>query len=350
MSFRFKFSSSALAAAALLAPLVHVPAQDAVQPARVERARRVGVAPASSPPLAVPKGRYQGDESVRSDKFTGGRIERARFAAGEPDIRVTVDVPAFRLTLWQNGKEVKTYRVGVGKLDYPITISERKVSELVWNPDWIPPNSDWVVGRKGVKPGEVIKPTDPRNPLGKMKIPLGSGYLIHEATGLGDLGSLVSHGCIRMLRADLYDLAEKIVAARQLPVTAKRIAAAKRTKKTLVAKLDEPLVVDINYDTQVVEGGALHLYADFYNRGTNTAAHLRAELEESGFDPAALDDATIKRLLARPTQRQKFVVKLESLAAGRALAEGRSIPVLGGAPAATPARKKPAAKKTARSA
>jgi lipoprotein-anchoring transpeptidase ErfK/SrfK len=334
-------------AAVLFASLPASARQDGAQPQRDERARRVGVSEPSSArqqPAAL-RGRYQGDESVRSDKFTGGRVETARFAAGEPDVRVTVDVPAFRLTLWQNGREVKTYKIGVGKLDYPITISERKVTEIVWNPDWIPPDSDWVAGRKGIKPGEVIKPTDPRNPLGKMKIPLGSGYLIHEAQGVGDLGNLVSHGCIRMLRADLYDLSEKIVAARGLSVTARQIAAAKRTKRTLVARLEEPLVVDINYDTQVVEGGALHLYADFYRRGTNTPAHLRAELAENGFDAAGLDEATLKRLLARPTQRQKFVVSLESLRAGRALADGRAVPIIG--PAA-PAKKRAAAKKTAR--
>ena len=349
MNMRPKFSPLALAAALSLAPLASVSAQDDAGPGRDGRARRVGVAPASTGQPAALRGRYQGDESVRSDKFTGGRVETARFAAGEPDIRITVDVPAFRLTLWQNGKEVKTYKVGVGLRDYPITISERRVTEIVWNPAWIPPDSDWVSGRKGVKAGEVIKPTDPRNPLGKLKIPLGAGYLIHEAKGFGDLGSLVSHGCVRMMRADLYDLAEKIVAARGLAVTPRQIAAAKRTKRTLVAKLAEPLVVDINYDTQVVEGGALHLYADFYNRGTNTPAHLRSELEESGFEAGALDDATLKKLLARPTQRQKFVVSLESLAAGRALAEGRHVPIIG-APAAAPARKKPAARKTARAA
>jgi lipoprotein-anchoring transpeptidase ErfK/SrfK len=350
MSIRPKFSPLVLAAA-LLSPPSYAPAQDGAEPPRGERARRAGAQQtAQAQPPAALKGRYQGDESARSDKFTGGRVETARFAAGEPDIRVTVDVPAFRLTLWQNGREVKTYRVGVGKSDYPITISERKVSEIIWNPDWIPPDSDWVAGRKGVRPGEVIKPTDPRNPLGKLKIPLGSGYLIHEAQGPGDLGNLVSHGCIRMMRADLFDLADKIVAARSLPVTARQIAAAKRTKKTLVAKLDEPLLVDINYDTQVVEGGALHLYFDFYRRGTNTAAHLRAELAENGFDPSALDDATIRKLLARPTQRRKFVVGLESLAAGRALAEGRAVPILGGAATAAPAKKRPAARKPARAA
>jgi lipoprotein-anchoring transpeptidase ErfK/SrfK len=286
---------------------------------------------------------YRSNESVRSDKFTGGRVERAALVAGEPDIEITVDVPAFRLTLWQNGKEVKTYAVGVGKKDFPISIGEKQASEIIWNPDWIPPNSEWVTGRKGVKAGEVIRASDPRNPLGKLKIPLGYGYLIHQAAAVTDLGNLVSHGCIRMLRTDLYDLAEKIVAARAVPVSAKKIANAKVTKNTVVAKLDKPLMVDINYDTQVVEGGQLHLYPDVYERGTNTVAALRAELESSGVDASAVDDATLKRMLARVSAKQKYVVSVESITSGRALADGRVLPIVG----STATKKKVVAKRRA---
>jgi hypothetical protein len=57
------------------------------------------------------------DESARSDKLTGGRIRRTRLIAGEPDIRITVNAPAFRLTLWQNGKEVSAYYVALS-LEY----------------------------------------------------------------------------------------------------------------------------------------------------------------------------------------------------------------------------------------
>jgi len=272
---------------------------------------------------------YRSNESVRSDKFTGGRIERGELIAGEGDIEITVDVPAFRLTLWQDGKEVKTYAVGVGRKDFPISIGEKGASEIIWNPDWIPPNSEWVTGRKGVKAGEVIKASDPRNPLGKLKIPLGYGYLIHQAAAPTDLGNLVSHGCIRMLRSDLYDLAEKIVAARGLSVSPKKIANAKRTKNTVVAVLDKPLPVDINYDTQVVEGGVLHLYPDVYERGTNTVEKLRAELDSEGVDASALDDATLGKMLARVNSKQKFVVSVESIAAGRALTDGRTLPLVG---------------------
>jgi lipoprotein-anchoring transpeptidase ErfK/SrfK len=272
---------------------------------------------------------YRSNESVRSDKYTGGRIERTELIAGDADIEITVDVPAFRLTLWQSGKEVKTYAVGVGKKDYPISIGEKQATEIIWNPAWIPPDSEWVSGRKGIKPGEIIKASDPRNPLGKVKIPLGYGYLIHQAAAPTDLGNLVSHGCVRMLRADLYDLAEKIVAARGPDVTAKQIARAKLTKNTLVAKLDAPLPVDINYDTQVIEGGNLHLYPDVYERGTNTVEKLRAELESGGIEAGSLDDATLKRMLARVSAKQKYVVSLESIAAGRALTDGRVLPLIG---------------------
>lgn len=273
--------------------------------------------------------RYDRFESERSDKLTGGRIERAEFEANQPDIRLTLNVPSFRLTLWQNGREVKTYAVGVGMKDYPIYIGEREATEVIWNPSWIPPSSDWVQGRKGVRPGEVIKASDPRNPLGKVKIPLGDAYLIHQAARATDLGNLVSHGCVRMLRADLYDLAEKINAARGYPVTPARVAAAKRSSRQLVADLGDPLPVDINYDTLVVEGGVLHVYPDVYDRRTNTVTRLREELRSAGVADSALDDETLRQVLESVTRRTQFVVDVRSVEEGRALTDGRSVPLLG---------------------
>ena len=267
-------------------------------------------------------------ESERSDKLTGGHIETAEFAPDQPDIRLTLNVPSFRLTLWQNGKEVISYYVGVGMKEYPIYEGERNAHDIIWNPAWIPPDSDWVSSHKGVKPGEVIKASDPRNPLGKLKIPLGGSYLIHQAAGLKDVGSLVSHGCVRVPRSELYDLAEKIIAARSVPVSAKRIAAAKRSFKTLVAHLDEPLPVDINYDTLVVEGGVLHIYPDVYEKGTNRPARLRAELQASGVDTTDVTDQTLKRMLAKVTRRTQFVVETRSITEGRALEDGQVLPLI----------------------
>jgi len=268
------------------------------------------------------------DESERSDKFTGGNIELAEFAPNEPDIRLTLNVPSFRLTLWQNGKEVKSYYVGVGMKAHPIFIGEREATQIIWNPDWIPPPSDWVREMSGVSPGEVIKASDPRNPLGKLKIPLGGSYLIHQAHGPGDQGHLVSHGCVRVLRTELYDLADKIIAARNLPVSRKRIESAKRSKKTLWVPLDKPMPVDINYDTLVVENGELHIYPDVYDRGTNRVAKLRAELKAANVDDSNVTDGTLQRLLRRVSRSTQFVVPTSSISAGRALQDGRAIPLI----------------------
>lgn len=278
---------------------------------------------ATSPQTAADR-----NESERSDKLTRGHVEVAEFAPDQPDIRLTLNVPSFRLTLWQNGKEVKSYYVGVGMKEHPIYIGDRKATEVIWNPAWIPPDSDWVSDIKGVSVGEVIKASDPRNPLGKVKIPLGDSYLIHQARGMRDVGNLVSHGCVRLPRPDLYDLADKIIAARSLPVSRKRIEAAKRSFKTLVVRLEEPLPVDINYDTLVVEDGVLHIYPDVYDRGTNRPARLRAELQSANVDVSNLKDETIKKMLRKVGRHTQFVVETSSITAGRAIEDGHVVPLI----------------------
>jgi lipoprotein-anchoring transpeptidase ErfK/SrfK len=282
----------------------------------------------TGPPSASAQTAANLNESERSDKLTDGHVETAEFKPGQPDIRITLNVPTFRLTLWQNGKEVKSYYVGVGLKNYPIYIGETNATQIIWNPVWIPPPSDWVREHKGVRVGEVIKASDARNPLGKMKIPLGGPYLLHEAASRSDVGNMVSHGCVRMLRADLYDLAEKIIAARSAPVSRKRIEAAKRSKRTLVVNLDAPVPVDINYDTLVVEEGVLYIYPDIYERSTNRPWHLKRELETSGVDVSKLDDRTMTRLMSKVTRRTQFVVETSSIEQGQALEDGRSIPLI----------------------
>lgn len=267
-------------------------------------------------------------ESERSDSLTGGRVEKAAFEPGQPDVRLTLNVPSFRLTLWQNGKEVQSWYIGVGMKDHPIYIGDRKATQLIWNPDWIPPHSPWVREIKTVTSGEVIKASDPRNPLGKMKIPLGDRYLIHQAASVNDVGNLVSHGCVRMLRSELYDLAEKIIAARSLDVSPKRIAAAKRTKRMLVVNLEDPVPVDINYDPIVVEEGVLHIYPDVYGRRPNTPSRLRAELEAAGVDASTLNDRMLRRILGKVTRRTQFVVAVSSVAEGRAIQDGKVLPLI----------------------
>lgn len=268
-------------------------------------------------------------ESARSDKLTGGGIQKTPLEAGNPNIRITLNVPSFQLTLWQDDKEVRTYPVGVGMLEYPIAIGLRDATSIEWNPVWIPPSSDWIDESSTVKPGEIVLPTDPRNPLGKVKIPLGYGYLLHQAKGPGDMGSLVSHGCVRVMQSDLYDLAEKIVAARSLDVPAAKIAAAKRNKKTLIARLTPAVPVEITYDTIVVEGGRLSIYPDVYKLNSNTIENVRRELQTSGVRVDQLSESEIKKMISKAAGRQKFVVETTAIEADLSLTKGRAVKVVG---------------------
>lgn len=263
-------------------------------------------------------------DSARSDTRTGGRIEKAELVPGGGDVKITINVPAFQMTLWQNGKEIKNYPIGVGLKEYPIIIGLREINMLIWNPTWIPPDSDWVAeGLRGVP----IPPTDPRNPLGKMKLPLGYGYLLHQAKGAGDLGSMVSHGCVRVMRDDIYDLSEKIIAAYQTEIAPTEIALAKRTKKTVVAELERAVPVEITYDTMVVEGGILHIYPDIYDRRKNNLEILREELKANGVDEDEIYDASLNRMIKLASGKNKYVIDLERIRAGN-FTGGKILPVV----------------------
>ena len=267
------------------------------------------------------------DESARSDKFTGGRIEQTNLQPGNGDIHLTVNIPAFQLTLWQGTREVKLYQIGIGRKEFPLPSGLRFAKEVIFNPEWVPPDSSWVE-EHDVVPGERVEADDPRNPLGKVKIPLGNGgILIHQAFKPGDIGHLVSHGCVRLKLDELYGLIDQIVTARSLSVSKQKLDEAKNSKDRFAIRLDVPLVVDINYDTQVVEGGVLHLYPDVYNKKTNTVENLRAELKDSGVDESKLDDKTLQQMLDRVTMSQEFVVSIADIKAGRALEAGKTQPL-----------------------
>jgi len=262
-------------------------------------------------------------QSARSDIRTGGTIERGKLARGDTDLKLTVNVPSFEMTLWQSGKEVKKYYVGVGLKDYPIFVGLRNIEMVIWNPAWIPPSSDWVAPSLR---GKVIGPTDPRNPLGKIKIPLGYGYLIHQAKSSRDLGGLVSHGCVRVMRNDLYDLNDKFLEAQELDL-AGEISRAKRTRRTYVVKLEAPVRLEVTYDAVVVEAEMLHIYPDVYSFRKDKIGDLRTELKANSIDDEAISDDSLQSMIAKAKKKSQYVVSLEDIEAGKYL-NGEVLPVV----------------------
>ena len=311
---------------------VHYPNGEVRETERVRVARRdtasVGDSPVSpsprpeqdsgvaSPERGTETATTDTDDSARADKLTGGKIERASLKRGGGEMRVTVNVPAFLMTLWQDGKEIETYYVGVGRKQYPIPSGMRTADQIILNPDWIPPNSEWV-RQSEHEPYERIPASDPDNPLGKIKIPLGDAYLLHEAQGPSDIGNLVSHGCVRVLRDDIFDMTKRIAAGWALGISASEIEAARRNTTRRPIDLNGEMQVDINYDTMVVEGGELQIFPDVYEKGVNTVDNLKKELENYGVGTGEIPRDRLEELLAMVSRDRKVVIPLANLKAGR---------------------------------
>ena len=52
------------------------------------------------------------------------------------DTRVVVNTPAFRMDLFQDGKLLKSYKIGIGYPEFPLPHGLRKAQSIIFNPTW----------------------------------------------------------------------------------------------------------------------------------------------------------------------------------------------------------------------
>jgi len=200
------------------------------------------------------------------------------------DTRVVVNIPAFRMDLFQDGSLVKSYKVGIGYPQFPLPQGLRKAQSIIFNPSWTPPDSPWVAKMKNVTAGEKIEPGDKDNPLGPIKIPIGLPSLIHGGKSPARIGKFASHGCVGLTTPQVKDFALQLArASNTSDVSDKTIAAYLQDKdKTKTVKLNHAVPVELRYETIVFEDGKLHIYKDVYAQDTNTEENLRQVLEAHG--------------------------------------------------------------------
>ena len=101
--------------------------------------------------------------------------ESARGAANKVpnDSRVVVNVPAYRMDVFDAGRLIKSYKIGIGYPQFPLPTGLRKASVIIFNPTWTPPDEPWVARMKNVSAGEKVEAGSKLNPLGPIKIPIG---------------------------------------------------------------------------------------------------------------------------------------------------------------------------------
>src|SRR4051794_2251401 len=182
------------------------------------------------------------------------------------DTRVVVNIPAFRMDIFDGGKLVKSYKIAVGYPEFPIPTGHRKAKQIIINPTWTPPDEAWVKGK--IRPHEKIDAGDKLNPLGPIKIPIGGPSLIHGGKSAARLGTFGSHGCVGLTDPQVEDFAVRISAIVGKPITLQEIKGFEKAKtETKTIDLAKDFDVELRYATIVVEDGTLKIYRDIYERG-----------------------------------------------------------------------------------
>lgn len=121
----------------------------------------------------------------------------AKPAETETVRRIVVSIPDRKLALIENDIVVKVYPVAVGAGVSPSPDGSFQIVNRLTNPTYY-------------HTGKVIGP-GPQNPLGTRWMGLSQkGYGIHGTNAPKSIGKAASHGCIRMAKADLEDLFNRV--------------------------------------------------------------------------------------------------------------------------------------------
>ena len=248
------------------------------------------------------------------------------------DTRIVVNIPAFRMDLFQDGSLVKSYKVGIGYPEFPLPQGLRKAQQIIFNPTWTPPDSPWVANMKNVAPGETVEAGDKNNPLGPIKIPIGLPSLIHGGKSPARIGKFASHGCVGLTNNQIKDFAMLLSKASNTDLSDQTIASYLQDKEqTKTVKLNNVVPVELRYETIVLEDGKLHIYKDVYVQDTNTEENLRSVLQAQGVKFEDLSEQ----------QRTEVLNALNAMSANPQKAAASASP----SPEASPAKKTAAAKK-----
>jgi hypothetical protein len=224
-------------------------------------------------------------------------------------LRVEVNIPAFRVDVWNDGTLLRSYRVAVGTRRYRTPTGNFVLGRIVWNPWWVPPASEWARHEKVTPPG-------PDNPMGRVKLYFGPMYYLHGTPARSSIGSAASHGCVRMLDEDAIDLARLVQAATGAAISDAAVDSltgdVRTTREVLIP---DSVPVAVTYRLVELRRDTLLLHPDVYRRNRMP---LRALVMQALID-SAVDTSTVNaqalRAFLRAARTQTAGIALDSLTA-----------------------------------
>ncbi len=121
------------------------------------------------------------------------------------DMSIEVDVKARQLHVLKGGQRTASHPVAVGSTKWPTKTGEWTITQVVWNPDWNPPDESWAEERLPRESG------DPKNPMGRAQLVYDPPRSIHGTNQPSSIGKPVSHGSIRLANEVIVKLAQDVM-------------------------------------------------------------------------------------------------------------------------------------------
>ncbi|MCR5661567.1 MAG: L,D-transpeptidase family protein [bacterium] len=126
--------------------------------------------------------------------------------------RLYVNLARFEVILVNDDGSTHTYGICTGTSDHPTPTGTFFIADKAKNPDWLPPDTEWAKDAKPAPPG-------PDNPLGTRWIGLNIGSIgFHGTPYPWTVGTMASHGCMRMRLADVEDLYDRVSYGAQVTI------------------------------------------------------------------------------------------------------------------------------------
>lgn len=185
----------------------------------------------------------KGDSAVATGATStagGAVVAVPQVPAADPAMRLEVDLAARQLYVFRDGEPRDTLAVAVGTTEWPTQTGSYRIIQVVWNPEWVPPQEEWAKDEKPEKPG------DPDNPLGQAQLVYDPPRSIHGTNEPQSIGKAASHGSIRMRNEDIVRLAREVMEAGGAGKDASFFTQVRRNRSTKeIVDLPNPVPITI---------------------------------------------------------------------------------------------------------
>jgi hypothetical protein len=228
----------------------------------------------------------------------------------EQGLHLVLNVAANRLFVYEDGERTRAYTVSVGLRGYETPAGDYRIREVIWNPWWHPPNSNWARGRKPEAPGA------PTNPMGRVKLRFAPLYYIHGTPEHEALGDPASRGCVRMRNSDVIELTYLVHKYASPSVTRETLRQLERAPtQTRSIRLQRPVRFSTFYEVATVENGFLIIYPDIYGMlKKELRDQVEHTLETNGVDLATVNLEHLERLVEKGGTR-RVAISIDTLTA-----------------------------------